>query len=64
MTRKDYPFLAAVLKQVRDGYAPHWDPNLFRACDDHAKQLADALKAENQAFDSVRFLKAAGVKTP
>ena len=63
MTRKDYPFLAAVLLRVRTSYAPHWDPNLKRACDDHAKAMADALGYGNPRFDRARFLDDCGIRT-
>ena len=62
MSRKDYILIAAALKSVRDSYAPHWDPNLFRACDDHAVALAKSLSAANPAFNAAKFLLAAGVK--
>ena len=63
MTRKDYIAIAAALSNVRNSYAPNWDPNLFRACDDHAKQLAHVLAQDNPRFDRARFLKAAGVQS-
>jgi hypothetical protein len=61
MTRKDYILLAAALKDVRQSYAHHWDTNLFRACTDHAKELARVLANDNVRFDRQRFLAAAGV---
>lgn len=61
MTRKDYIALAAALNRVRRSYAPHWDPNLFRACTDHANALADVLSAGNPRFDRVRFMDESGV---
>ena len=60
MTRKDYIVLAAALSNVRASYAPHWDPNLFRACDDHVKMIADTLQRDNPRFARDRFYKAAG----
>lgn len=63
MTRNDYLTLAAALKAVRDSYAPHWDANLFRACDDHAKQFAAVIAHGNPKFDVERFLKNAGVQS-
>lgn len=63
MTRNDYVILAAALKAVRDSYAPHWDANLFRACDDHAKRLAVTIARGNPKFDVERFLKNAGVQS-
>jgi hypothetical protein len=62
MTRKDFVLIAAALKAARDSYSPNWDGNLFRACDDHAKYLADALRQTNPAFKRARFLEACGVK--
>jgi hypothetical protein len=64
MTRKDYIMLSATLRKVRDSYAPHWDPNLVRACDDHARQLANELAGQSRAFDRQRFLIDAGVTQP
>lgn len=61
MTRKDFELIAAALADVRASYASHWDANLFRACDDHAKKMADALARTNSRFDRERFLGAAGV---
>ena len=61
MTRKDYILIARALADVRASYAPNWDANLFRACDDHAKRIADALASDNRLFDRARFLTAAGV---
>lgn len=62
MTRKDYILIAAALKDVRDSYAPHWDKNLPRACDDHARLFAERLGRANARFDTARFLEAAGVQ--
>ena len=62
MTKKDFELIAATLKATRDSYAPHWNPNLFRACNDHAKQMADALATTNPRFDRARFLAACGVE--
>jgi hypothetical protein len=56
MTRKDYPAIASILAAVRKRYAPHWDPNLFRACTDHAVAFADTLAEANPRFDRARFL--------
>lgn len=60
MTRKDYPAIAAVLARLRASYGTNWDPNLFRACTDHANAFADMLGAENPRFERARFLKDAG----
>jgi hypothetical protein len=59
MTHKDFVLIAGALAATRNSYAPHWDPNLFRACDDHAKYVADALATTNPRFDRERFLAAA-----
>lgn len=61
MTKKDFELIAATLKATRASYAPHWDANLFRACDDHAKAMASALASTNERFDRSRFLAACGV---
>jgi hypothetical protein len=61
MTRKDFVLIAKTLRATRQSYAPHWDANLFRACDDHAKAMAYALSVTNPRFDSARFLAACGV---
>lgn len=50
--------IVVILRRVRCSYAPHWDPNLFRACDDHAKVFAAELPEEQRAG----FLKDCGVK--
>lgn len=58
MTRKDYILLAEALRLpavCRGDYA------LGRV--DAALQVADALAADNRAFDRERFLKAAGVQS-
>ncbi len=60
MRRRDYQLLSATLKAVRDSYAPHWDGNLFRACNDNAKAIARALKEDNPRFEQWRFLVDAG----
>lgn len=66
MTRKDYPFLAAVLKGAKPDEVRYTTHELaaLQAWTRVVHAVADALKAENQAFDSARFLKAAGVRTP
>lgn len=61
MTRKDYIAIAATLARVRRAYAPHGDPNLFRACTDHANALADMFAADNARFDRPRFIDECGV---
>ena len=61
MSRKDYILIAAALLKTCKAYCENWDPNLFRACDDHAKYLADALAGANPLFDRARFLAACGV---
>lgn len=60
-TARDYIRVAATLREVRSGYAAHWDPNLFRACDDIAHALAKTFKLENPKFKPALFLDAAGV---
>jgi len=61
MTRKDYVAIAGALKAQRYAYAPHWDANLFRACNDNAKAIAEVLASDNPRFDRQRFLDACGV---
>lgn len=61
MTRKDFELIADVLRKHRASYPGHWDPNLRRACDDHAKAFADRLALVNPRFDRARFLAACGV---
>lgn len=61
MTRRDFQLLAATVQKVRAGYAPNWDPNLFRALDDTSRALADSLARTNPRFDRRRFLEACGV---
>ena len=61
MTRNDFQILARTLRTVRDSYGTNWDPNLFRACTDHAKAFASACKAINPSFKRGVFLRAAGV---
>lgn len=59
MTRKDYVLIAGALARTREGYAANWDPNLFRACNDTARSVADALQADNPRFNRTKFMEAA-----
>jgi hypothetical protein len=59
MTHKDFVLIAGALAATRESYAPHWDANLFRACDDHVKFIADVLATTNPRFDRTRFIAAA-----
>lgn len=61
MTRNDYELLARALLKVRNSYGKNWDPNLFRACDDHAHEIARMAFEQNSRFNPKRFLTAAGV---
>jgi hypothetical protein len=61
MTRKDYVLLSATLRRAREAYGANWDPNLFRACTDHAKAIARALLRDNPRFEADRFLRDASV---
>lgn len=61
MTRKDYILIAAALADVRASYSSDWDANLFRACTDHAKELARMLTRTHPCFDRERFLRACDV---
>jgi len=56
MTKQDFIALADTLKAVRASYSPSWDPNLFRACDDHIKALANDFEQRYPAFDRARWL--------
>ena len=56
MSKKDFIALADTLKAVRASYGTNWDPNLFRACDDHVKALADFCQAQNPNFMRERWL--------
>lgn len=60
-TKKDFELVARVLRETRESYSPHWDKNLFRACDDHARRMADAFAAVNPNFKRALFLTACGV---
>lgn len=44
MTLREIQMAATSCRVVRDSYAPHWYPNLFRACDDHAVILANFIE--------------------
>jgi hypothetical protein len=64
MNANDVAVIAAALAAVRSSYAPHWDANLFRACDDHARRLADYLaNVRGPRFDRAGFLNACGYAT-
>jgi hypothetical protein len=56
MSKKDFIALADTLRAVRASYSPHWDANLFRACDDHVKALADFCAGQNPNFNRDRWL--------
>lgn len=56
MSKKDFIALADTLKKVRASYGKNWDPNLFRACDDHVNALADFCQSQNSAFMRGRWL--------
>jgi hypothetical protein len=57
MRRKDYVLLSAALKEAREGstHAMELGHNL------DAHYIANALAADNPAFDKARFLRDAGV---
>ena len=64
MITKDYfDLVAQSLKTVRDSYGKNWGPNLFRACDDHAKQLSLAFKKIDPEFDQGKFINDCGVSS-
>ena len=56
MGKKQFIALADTLKRMRASYGKNWDPNLFRACDDHVEALADFCAAQNPAFNRSRWL--------
>ena len=56
MTKRDFIALADTLKQVRNSYGKNWDPNLFRACDDHVAALADFCEQQNPNFNREGWL--------
>jgi hypothetical protein len=60
MTRKDYVLIAdtfAKFGKIRD-----LDQTINWSQEDLARNLADALQADNDRFDSARFLNACGIK--
>jgi hypothetical protein len=56
MSKKDFIIIADALRAVRASYAPHWDANLFRACDDNIKAIADTLAANYPRFNRSRWI--------
>lgn len=65
MTRKDYVLIATALKSARNIIpGPALDIDSYNhAADSAAYALANALAADNAAFDRARFLKACGVQS-
>ena len=63
MTRSDFLAISTALRATRNKYAPHWNPNLFRAQRDCAIAVADAIAAKTPAhvFDKARFLTDCGL---
>lgn len=57
----DSASIAATILKQRNSYAPHWDPNLFRAMDDSANAFADAMNLSEA--DRAPFLLACGVQS-
>lgn len=58
MTKKDYIKLAAAIKQASED-SPSAEEN--RGIRFAAEAIADVLKADNSAFDRLRFLEACGL---
>lgn len=59
-SKKTYEMVAATIMKQRAEYAPHWDPNLFRAMDDITRQFEILFQQDNKRFDFIRFREAAG----
>jgi hypothetical protein len=57
MTRKDYVRFAAMLKQQRA------NSRSTKLADQHSKDVAKVLAADNDRFDRAKFLKACGVES-
>lgn len=60
MTRKHYVLLAAAIKGARMPSNDDRSADYNRGIDQVAWDIADALAADNRAFDKGRFLKTAG----
>lgn len=60
MTRKDYQLISEVF--ARFGKIQQLDQSINWTGADLARNLADALQADNPRFDRARFLTACGVK--
>ena len=64
MTRKDYIRIAAAFKaakaKINDVEPPQCRDDLIDGVDYALGYVADALRADNPAFDAVKFLKAVG----
>jgi hypothetical protein len=60
MTRKDYELIAKAIASMQDAYTGD-DWTINGAMYPFARQIADALEAENPKFDFDKFMKACGV---
>jgi hypothetical protein len=60
MTRKDYQLIADTFAKFQK--IQNLDQTINWSREDLARNLADALQADNPRFDSARFLNACGVK--
>jgi hypothetical protein len=63
MTKDDIKAIAASLRRVRESYGTNWNPNLFRACDDHAREVGQLLFRELPGFNQAAFLSLCGYGT-
>lgn len=57
-TKKDYELVAKVIKQKIEN---HRSPEAYMDLEDLASDLCDAFEADNEQFDTERFLRACGV---
>jgi hypothetical protein len=62
MTRKDYVMIAEVIKTQIEMSVKFEEEESQAGAENIARDLADALQADNARFDRARFLSACGVK--
>jgi hypothetical protein len=60
MTKKDYALIAQAIAGIQDKYTGD-DWTINGAMYPFARQIADALEADNPQFDFQKFMKACGV---
>jgi hypothetical protein len=61
MTRKDYVMIAEVIKTQIEMSVKFGEEESQAGAENIARDLADALQADNDRFDRARFLTACGV---